>query len=181
MARRGRRPSDWGRKEGLGSDRSARADHHAAGAQNVRQAGPQADADRERRLPSRLPARARPARRSGCERGSHHGGEKRTAAHACRRIKRKTVGFGVPNAVPKWRTRRDSNAGPLPSEGNGSPCYESGSRAPNELREHRRDADCGFRRSRLAFADILVQIAGTNSLCRNFLTMQQFFAGLFLA
>jgi hypothetical protein len=39
----------------------------------------------ERRLPSRSPPRARPARRSRCERSSHHGIEKRTAAHARRR------------------------------------------------------------------------------------------------
>jgi site-specific DNA recombinase len=29
----------------------------------------------------------------------------------------KTAGFGVPSFVPKWRTRRDSNSRPLPSEG----------------------------------------------------------------
>ena len=29
----------------------------------------------------------------------------------------KTAGFGMPNSVPKWRTRRDSNSRPLPSEG----------------------------------------------------------------
>jgi DNA invertase Pin-like site-specific DNA recombinase len=40
------------------------------------QKGPQADADRERRLPARPPARARPARRSQRERTSYHGGRK---------------------------------------------------------------------------------------------------------
>lgn len=45
----------------------------------------------------------------------------------------------------------------------------------NELREHRRDADCGFQRSRLAFADNL----GADR--RHELIMRQFFAGLFQA
>ena len=49
--------------------------------------------DRERRLPPRSPARARSARRSGRERSSHHGVEKRTAAHARRRVKRENGGF----------------------------------------------------------------------------------------
>ena len=70
-----------------------RAEHHTAVAQNVRQAGSQAHADRERRLPPRSPPRARPTRRSRRERSSHHGLQKRTAAHARRRFKRKNGGF----------------------------------------------------------------------------------------
>jgi hypothetical protein len=88
----------------LGSDHDqARADAEraedaierlgAAGSQNVRQAGPQADANRERRLPPRPPSCARPASRSRCERSSHHGVEKRNAAHPHRRLKRKNDGF----------------------------------------------------------------------------------------
>jgi hypothetical protein len=46
----------------------------------------------------RPPTRARPTRRSGHERSSHYGVEKRTAAHARRRFKRKTAGFGVPSS-----------------------------------------------------------------------------------
>jgi hypothetical protein len=64
-----------------------------AGAQNIRQASLQTDANRERRLPPRPPARARPARRGRCERGSYHGVEKRTAAHARRRVERENGGF----------------------------------------------------------------------------------------
>src|SRR5258707_1091688 len=41
----------------------------------------------------------RPTRRSRRGRTSHHGLEKRIAAHARRRFKRKTAGFGVPSAV----------------------------------------------------------------------------------
>ena len=52
-----------------------------------------AHADRERRLPPRSPARARPARRSRRERNSHHGIEKRAAAHARRRVQRKNGRF----------------------------------------------------------------------------------------
>ena len=46
-----------------------------------------------RRLPPRPPPRTRPARRSRRERSSHHGVQKRTAAHARRRLKRKNGGF----------------------------------------------------------------------------------------
>ena len=53
------------------------ADDHTAGAQDVCQDSPQADADRERRLPPRSPPRARPTRRSRSERTAHHGIEKR--------------------------------------------------------------------------------------------------------
>ena len=63
-------------------------------AQDLRQAGPQAHADRVRRLPPRPPPRARPARRSGRERSSHHGVQKRTASHPRRRLKRENGGFG---------------------------------------------------------------------------------------
>jgi hypothetical protein len=66
---------------------------HTASSQNIRQAGSQAYANRERRLPPRSPARARSAHRSGRERSSHHGVEKRIAAHACRRFERKNGGF----------------------------------------------------------------------------------------
>jgi hypothetical protein len=55
------------------------------------------NADRGRRLSLRLLARAHPARRNRRERTSHHGLEKRTAAHACRRFRRKNGGF--------WRAR----------------------------------------------------------------------------
>ena len=58
------------------------------------------------------PPRARSTRRSRCERSSHHGVEKRTAAHARRRLECETAGFGVPSLVPKWRALRESN-----------PCY----------------------------------------------------------
>jgi hypothetical protein len=64
-----------------------------AGAQDIRQAGSQTNADRERRLPPRSPARARSARRGRCKRSSHHGLQKRTAAHARHRFKRKNGGF----------------------------------------------------------------------------------------
>jgi site-specific DNA recombinase len=65
----------------------------APGAQNIRQAGPQTDANRERRLPSRSPPCARPTRRSRRERSSRHGLQKRTAAHPRRRLKRENGGF----------------------------------------------------------------------------------------
>ena len=45
------------------------------------------------RLSPRPPARAGPARRGGRERSSHHGVEKRTAAHARRRFERKNGRF----------------------------------------------------------------------------------------
>jgi site-specific DNA recombinase len=61
----------------------------------------QANAHRGRRLPVRLSPRARPAGRSRRARTSHHGIEKRTAAHPRRRFKRK-----------KWRARNDSNIRP---------------------------------------------------------------------
>ena len=67
--------------------------HHHPIDQGLCQDGPQADADRERRLPPRLPSRARPTRRSRHARTSHHGLEKRTAAHARSRFKRKNGGF----------------------------------------------------------------------------------------
>jgi hypothetical protein len=67
--------------------------HHTPIPQDVRQAGPRAHADRVGRLPPRLPSRTGPARRSRRPRTSHHGVEKRTAAHACRRFKRKNGGF----------------------------------------------------------------------------------------
>src|ERR1700730_134431 len=72
---------------------TARPEHYTAGAQNICQAGPQAHADRGRRLPPRLPARTRPTRRSRRERTSHHGVEKRAAAYPRRRFKRKNGGF----------------------------------------------------------------------------------------
>ena len=72
---------------------SARTQRHTAGAENLRQPGPQAHADRVRRLPPRPSPRTRPARRSRHERGSHHGGEKHAASHTGRRIKRKNGGF----------------------------------------------------------------------------------------
>jgi site-specific DNA recombinase len=81
------------RRAGRGRDRTARSEHHAAGSQNIRQAGPQADANGERWLPSRPPPRARPARRSRRERSSHHGVEERTSAHPRRRLERKNGGF----------------------------------------------------------------------------------------
>ena len=72
----------------------ARADaERAEGGQNLRQPGPQAHADRIGRLPPRPPPRTGPAHRSRHERSSHHGLEKRTAAHARRRFKRKNGGF----------------------------------------------------------------------------------------
>lgn len=46
------------------------------------------------------------------KRSSHRGVQERTPAHARRRFKRKTAGFGVPSFVPKWRARRDSNSQP---------------------------------------------------------------------
>ena len=76
-----------------GRDQSTGANHHHPIDQVVCQDGPQADADRERRLSPRLPSRARPARRSRRGRTSHHGLEKRTAARARRRFKRKNGGF----------------------------------------------------------------------------------------
>jgi site-specific DNA recombinase len=66
---------------------------HTAGPQDVRQDGPQAHADRVGRLPPRPPPRTCPACRSGRERSSHHGVQKRTSAHARRRLKRKNGGF----------------------------------------------------------------------------------------
>src|SRR5207302_8036681 len=61
--------------------------------QNIRQAGPQGDASRARRLPSRSPPRARATRRSRCERSLHHGIEKRTVARPRRRVERENGGF----------------------------------------------------------------------------------------
>ena len=72
---------------------SSGAEHHTAGAQNLRQPGPQAHEDRERRLPSRPPPRAGPAHRSRRERSSHHGVEKRAPAHARRGFQRKNGRF----------------------------------------------------------------------------------------
>jgi hypothetical protein len=76
-----------------GHDRARRAEHHTVCPQDVRHAGPQAHANRDWRLPSRSPLRARPARRSRRERSSHHGIERRATAHARRRFKRKNGGF----------------------------------------------------------------------------------------
>jgi hypothetical protein len=94
-ARRGPIGAFAARKQRSNSSRSAkaRADNHTAIDQGVCQDGSQADADRERRLPPRLLARARPARRSRRGRTSHHGLEKRTAAHTRSRFKRKNGGF----------------------------------------------------------------------------------------
>jgi site-specific DNA recombinase len=78
---------------GRGRGRTPGSDHHHPIDQGLCQDGPQADADRERRLPPRLSSRARPARRSRRNRTSHHRLEKRTAAHARRRFKRKNGGF----------------------------------------------------------------------------------------
>ena len=64
-----------------------------AGSQNVRHAGPQMNANRQRRLPSRPPPRARPARRGGREGRSHHGSQERAFAHARRPMERKNGGF----------------------------------------------------------------------------------------
>ena len=91
----GIRTRDGGRwrRASPGCDRTTWAEHHSAGPQDVRQAGAQADAHRERRLSPRPPPRTRSARRSGRERSSHHGIEKRTAAHARRRFKRENGGF----------------------------------------------------------------------------------------
>jgi hypothetical protein len=72
---------------------TARAEPYTAGSQNIRQNGPQADAQGVRRLPPRLSPRACSARRSRYERNSHHGVEKHTAAHARRRFKRKNGGI----------------------------------------------------------------------------------------
>src|SRR6266403_271158 len=58
-----------------------------------RQAGAQAHANRERRLSPRSPPRTRPASRGRRERSSHQGLQKRTAAHARRRLERKNGGF----------------------------------------------------------------------------------------
>jgi hypothetical protein len=65
----------------------------AAGTQDVRQAGPQADANRRRRLSPRPSARTCPTRRSRREGSSHNGIEERTTAHARRRVERKNGGF----------------------------------------------------------------------------------------
>ena len=70
---------------------SGRASHHQLSRHSPGR--PQTDANRERRLPPRSPARARSASRGRCERDSHHGLQKRTAAHPGRRIKRKNGGF----------------------------------------------------------------------------------------
>ncbi|MDC7785957.1 recombinase family protein [Rhodoplanes sp. TEM] len=64
-----------------------------AGTRDLRQAGPQARADRERRLPPRLCPRVRAARRGRREGRSDHGVEKRTAAHPGRRRRRENGGF----------------------------------------------------------------------------------------
>ncbi len=69
------------------------AEHYTASTQNLRQPGPQAHEDRERRLPSRPPPRAGPAHRSRRERSSHHGVEKRAPAHARRGFQRKNGRF----------------------------------------------------------------------------------------
>jgi site-specific DNA recombinase len=74
-------------------DRTTGANHHHPIDQDLRQNRPQTNADRGRRLSPRLPSRVGPARRSRRERTSHHGLEKRTAARARRRFKRKNGGF----------------------------------------------------------------------------------------
>ena len=76
-----------------GCDGSARAGYPTGRSQDLRQASPQAHAHRVGRLPPRPPPRTHPARRSRCERSSHHGVEERAPAHARRRIKRKKGGF----------------------------------------------------------------------------------------
>ena len=91
MAIRDQARADAERAEG--TLESARAEHRAAGAEDLRQTGPQGHADRERRLPSRSPARTRPARRSGRERSSHHGSQERALAHTRRRVERKNSSF----------------------------------------------------------------------------------------
>ena len=67
--------------------------HHTSGPEDLRQAGPQAHADRERRLSPRSSTRARSARRNRRERSSHLGVQERAAAHARRRFKRENGGF----------------------------------------------------------------------------------------
>ncbi|MGY3622466.1 hypothetical protein ACVJGD_008662 [Bradyrhizobium sp. USDA 10063] len=82
-------------ERGRASDRTAQSERHAPGAQNIRQAGPQADADQQRWLPPRPRACARPAHRGRCERRSYHGAQKRAPTHARRRIKRTNGRFWI--------------------------------------------------------------------------------------
>jgi hypothetical protein len=51
------------------------------------------DGEHDRRFAAGLEARARPARRSGHEKSSHHGSQKRALACASRRVGRKNGGF----------------------------------------------------------------------------------------
>src|SRR3981189_3587225 len=66
---------------------------NAAGAQKLPPAGSQTDAHRRWRLSPRPSPRTRPTRRSGHERSSHLGIEKRAPAHARCRFKRENGGF----------------------------------------------------------------------------------------
>jgi site-specific DNA recombinase len=70
-------------------------------------------AHRQRRLPARPPSRARSARRSRHERSSHHGIEKRTAAHARRRRKRKNGGFWRAQFCTEVARPKNSNFWPF--------------------------------------------------------------------
>jgi hypothetical protein len=68
----------------------------SAGSENVCQDRAQAHANRERRLSPRPSPRARPTCRGRSEGSAYYGVDKRAPAHACRSLKRKTAGFGVP-------------------------------------------------------------------------------------
>ncbi len=89
----------------------ARADAERAegaptpGAEDLRQPGSQAHADRVGRLSPRPPPCPGPAHRGGRERSSHHGVKKRTASHACRCFGRKNGRFWS----AQFCTEHDSN------------------------------------------------------------------------
>lgn len=75
--------------------------------------------DRERRLPPRSPPSPRPTRRSRPERTAHYGSKSVLLRTLLAAESAKTAGFGVPNSVPKWRARRDSNSRPSESKSAG--------------------------------------------------------------
>ena len=94
----------------------ARAEHHAAGFENVCQNGPQAHGtenggyrrDHLRALAQRVEVDTEEVRIMGSKSVLL-----RTLVAAS---SAKTAGFGVPSSVPKWRARRDSNSRPSNSK-----------------------------------------------------------------
>ena len=80
-------------RTGPGRDRTVRPDDEAAGAQHLRERGPQAHPYRKRRLSSTISAPSLNASRLTRTKLALDGLQERTDAHARRRVKRKNGGF----------------------------------------------------------------------------------------